>query len=195
MASYLIEVEIGLGWSHYGPESAKGKGSVELSDEDVKTLVDLIRKTGTTDVYDMKLKSHYPKIYKKLDEAYHKLSLQAVELHWLWEGYHNHYFEYDGEELEKYCKEHLGYEPIDPNTIKIDKELEKVDKFAALFDQLERVNETYRQFSVWIEKYINSLSTEEAVHFFHEHMNAETSVDEEEYIIEIPKAICKLAEQ
>ena len=79
MAKYEIECEQSLGWSHSGEEIAKGKGFVELTDEEVEVLVNLIREKGTTDVEMLELKEKHPTIYDKLDEGYHKMAYKAEE--------------------------------------------------------------------------------------------------------------------
>lgn len=70
MALCDIETEQSLGMSHYGPVSAEGVGTVELADEEVQTLIQLIREKGTTDVEQLGIKEIHPEIYEKLRKAF-----------------------------------------------------------------------------------------------------------------------------
>ena len=110
MALYSIESEQCLGMSHHGAVTVNGESAVELSDEEVDILVKLIQEKGSTDVGDLDLKTLHPDIYEKLDEAYSDMAYRAEEIHWLWEGYNNGYFEYDSEKLMDYCEKELGFE-------------------------------------------------------------------------------------
>ena len=83
---YSIETDVCLGMSHCGSVNAEGSGYVDLSDEEVKILVDLIREKGTTDVEEMELEELHPEIFEKLDDAYREVASDAEELHWLWES-------------------------------------------------------------------------------------------------------------
>lgn len=87
MAEYTIECEQCLGISHDGAVYADGEGTVELSDEEVTTLVQLIHQKGTTDVGELDLETTHPDLYAKLDKAYHDMAQHAETMHWLWEGY------------------------------------------------------------------------------------------------------------
>ena len=109
MALYSIESEQCLGMSHHGAVTVNGESAVELSDEEVDILVKLIKEKGTTDVEELDLENLYPDIYEKLDDAYRDMAYNAEELHWLWEGYNNGYFEYDTVELMNYCERELGF--------------------------------------------------------------------------------------
>lgn len=109
MALYSIESEQCLGMSHSGAVTVNGESAVELSDEEVEILVKLIKEKDTTDVGELDLENLYPDIYEKLDEAYSQMAYDAEEMHWLWEGYYNHYYEYDDEELMEYCEKKLDF--------------------------------------------------------------------------------------
>ena len=110
MPIFSIECEQSLGMTHFGGEvTAEGESTVDLTDEEVKLLVDLIREKDSTDVEELELEEKYPKLYGKLDDAYRDMAYRAEEMHWLWEGYNNGYFEYDTEELMDYCEKELDY--------------------------------------------------------------------------------------
>ena len=113
MAKYTIECDICLGFFHCGAVETNGYGKIELSDEEVKTLVDLIREKQSTNPDELGLEKGHPDLYEKLDEAYCELYYQTEEIYWLKNGFYNGYYEYDYDELKKYCIESCGYE--DPN--------------------------------------------------------------------------------
>ncbi len=55
---------------HYEGDMFIGdEGYVELTSEEVKTLVDLIRDNGTSNVEEIELEENYPDIFEKLDNA------------------------------------------------------------------------------------------------------------------------------
>lgn len=173
MALYDIETEQGLGISHCGSVSAEGVGTVELSDEEVQTLVQLIREKGTTDVKELGIEETHPEIYEKLRKAYQDMAYEAERSYWMWEGFENDAFEYDIEELMEYCREHLGfdYEPEEPNAEDYDEEAE------------------YEAFDEWLDEYVHCLPEAEAFQFIEDHMNGSVDLDDLEYAVEIPQAI------
>ena len=108
MAEYIIECDICLGFSHCGAVETSGKGTIELSDEEVKTLVGLIREKQSTNPDELGLAESHPDLYEKLDAVYCELYYQTEEMYWLKEG--RSYYEYDFDELKQYCIENCGYD-------------------------------------------------------------------------------------
>jgi len=177
MAKYTIECEQCLGISHDGAVYTDGEGTVELSDEEVTTLVQLIRQKGTSDVEELDLKSSHPDLYAKLDKAYHDLAQHAETMHWLWEGYGNGYYEYDEDELMDYCEQELDF------TFEYDEEDD-------LDEEEIRYDAKLHAFRSWLDDYLHSLSDEEVLSFMNEHMDACIEDEEvEEYTVSIPEAI------
>ena len=196
MALYSIESEQCLGMSHHGAVTVNGESAVELSDEEVDILVKLIKEKDTTDVEDLDLENLYPAIYEKLREAYYKMAYDAEEMHWLWEGYHNGYFEYDSEKLMNYCESELGFKfEYDIKDYYLDdiEDLEEGEEPDIDEDQIEE--DKYDAFSEWLEDYVSGLSDDEARDFFYNHMNASLDLDGIEYTVGIPQAIINKAEQ
>lgn len=187
MALYDIETEQGLGISHCGSVSAEGVGTVELSDEEVQTLVQLIREKGTTDVEELGIKDSHSELYEKLREAYREVAYEAEELHWLWEGYANGCFEYDSQELLDYCKQNCGYE------FQYDDE-EYMDEDDEL-DEERLEEDEWDNFQEWLDDYVHGLSDSEAASFFYNHMNACLDLDDVEYDVSIPQAIIDMANE
>lgn len=68
--------------SHSGAVTEDGTGTVELSDEEVDTLVRLMQEMGTADVEELELEDRCPEIFEKLDDAYRGMAWRAEELHW-----------------------------------------------------------------------------------------------------------------
>lgn len=188
MAKYNIECKRCLGYSHSGAVYTHGEGTIELTDGEVATLVQLIRQKKTTSVVKLKLKTSHPKLYEKLDKAYHDLARHAETMHWLWEGYENGYYEYDEDELMEYCEQELDF------TFDYEDELDDEDD-----DELDEDEMSYaksRAFHSWLDNYLHSLSDEEALSFMNEHMNAYIEEEEvDKYTVSIPKEIIQKAKE
>ena len=186
MALYSIENDTCLGISHSGAVNVESEGFVELSDEEVAKVVDLIRKEGTSDIEELRLEEVYPDIYEKLREAYYEMAYNAEELHWLWEGYNNGYFEYDTDELMAYCAENCGFnfEYNEEDYI----EDGKLDEDTLEYDKMDAFNE-------WLDDYVNGLDDKDVKDFFYNHMNAGLDLDDIAYEVAIPENIIKMAEK
>jgi hypothetical protein len=187
MAEYKIECEQFLGMSHSGPVTTSGESTIELSDEEVATLVQLIREKGTTDLDELELEKSHPELYAKLDEAYHDMARHAESMHWLWEGYNNGYYEYDEDELMDYCERELGfsYEYDEDNYLDAD----------GNFDEDDMGYAKSAAFREWLDYYLYSLSDDDAAEFMEEHLGAGVDVDDVEYTVAIPQAIIDKAQQ
>ena len=196
MALYSIESEQCLGMSHHGAVTVNGESAVELSDEEVDILVKLIKEKGTTDVEALDLENLYPDIYEKLDDAYRDMAYNAEEMHWLWEGYNNGYYEYDTVELMNYCERELGFKfEYDEKDYYLDdpEDLEEGEEPDIDEDQIEE--DKSEAFSEWLDDYISGLDDDEARDFFYEHMDADLDMDNVEYTVEIPQAIINKAKE
>ena len=195
MALYSIESEQFLGMSHTGEVTVNGESAVELSDEEVDILVKLIKENDSTDVEELDLENLYPDIYSKLDEAYHDMAYKAEEIHWLREGYDNHYFEYDEDELMDYCEKNLGFSfEFKPEEYFDEDELEDYKESPDSYED-EIYEEKNRVFSEWLDAYVEGLSDDEARSFFYDHMDADLDMDNVDYTVEIPAPIIKKAQE
>ena len=195
MALYSIESEQCLGMSHHGAVTVNGESAVELSDEEVDILVKLIKEKGTTDVEALDLENLYPDIYEKLDDAYRDMAYNAEEMHWLWEGYNNGYYEYDVYELMDYCEKNLGFSyEFKPEEYFDEDDLEYYKEDPESYeDEIEEAKND--AFSEWLDDYVSGLDDDEARDFFYEHMDADLNMDDVEYTVEIPQAIINKAKQ
>jgi hypothetical protein len=188
MAEYKIECKQFLGFAHYGGGiTTEGSSTIELSDEEVTTLVQLIREKGTSDIVKLDLETSHPELYAKLDEAYHDMARHAEYMHWLWEGFDNGYYEYDEEELMDYCERECGFDfefieedYLDENG-EIDEDSKEYAKSSAFYD--------------WLDDYVRSLSDDDAAAFMTEHMDAGVDVEDVEYTVNIPEDIVKMAKE
>ena len=196
MALYSIESEQCLGMSHSGAVTVNGESAVELSDEEVEILVKLIKEKDTTDVGELDLENLYPDIYEKLDEAYSQMAYHAEYMHWLWEGYYNHYYEYDDNALMAYCEKNCGFtfefKPEEYFDSEDDIEDYKEDP-ESYEDEIDEVKN--EAFSEWLTEYLESLSDDDAASFMEEHMDADINMDNVEYTVKIPQAIIDKAQQ
>ena len=195
MALYSIESEQCLGMSHHGAVTVNGESAVELSDEEVDILVKLIKEKGTTDVEALDLANLYPDIYEKLDDAYRNMAYNAEEMHWLWEGYNNGYYEYDVYELMDYCEKNLGFSyEFKPEEYFDEDDLEYYKEDPESYeDEIEEAKND--AFSEWLDDYVSGLDDNEARDFFYEHMDADLNMDDVEYTVEIPQAIINKAKE
>ena len=196
MALYSIESEQCLGMSHSGAVTVNGESAVELSDEEADILVKLIKEKDSTDVEELDLKNLHPDIFDKLDKAYYKMAYDAEEMHWLWEGYENGYFEYDIDELMEYCEKNLDYTfEFDPEEY-FDSEYD-IEEYKEDPESYE--DEVYdakcQDFQEWLSDYVSGLSDDEARDFFYNHMDADLNLDDVDYTVEIPQAIIDKAQQ
>ena len=185
MAKYTIECEQFLGFSHCGPITTTRRGTIELTDEEVATLVQLIREKNTTDVGKLGLKDTHPDLYGKLDDAYGNLACYAEYMHWLWDGYENGYYEYDETELMHYCESKCGFSFEYDEKDYLDAKGE-VNQEVLACDKSEA-------FCEWLDGYVRSLSDDDAADFFSEHMDADIDVCDVEYSVDIPDEIVQMA--
>ena len=178
-----------LGYSHCGSVTADGYGSIELTDTEVDTLVNLIRANGSSDIEGICLQENYPDLYEKLDEAYRDAAREATIAHWYMEGFREGVYEYDEDELIEYCSENHGFEFSYDEEDYTDEDGE-VDE-DALYD------DRHEAFSEWLEDFVVGLDTDKMVEFLTEHMNADVDTTDLEldYQVKIPDEIIRLANE
>ena len=195
MALYSIESEQCLGMSHSDAVTVNGESAVELSDEEVDILVKLIREKDSTNAKELDLEHLHPDIYKKLREAYYNLAYDAEEMHCLWEGYYNGYFEYDDDELMAFCEKELDFSfEFKPEEYFDEYDLKYYKEDPESYE--DEINELKGEaFSEWLSDYVSGLSDDEARDFFYNHMNADLNLDDIDYTVEIPEAIIAKARQ
>ena len=144
---------------------------------------------------ELDLEHLHPDIYEKLREAYYKMAYDAEEMHWLWEGYYNGYFEYDFDELMAYCEKELDFSfEFKPEEYFDEDDLKYYKEDPESYE--DEINELKGEaFSEWLSDYVSGLSDDEARDFFYNHMNADLNLDDIDYTVEIPQAIIAKARQ
>ena len=188
MAKFKIETEVFFGISHCGALTENAEGFVELTEQDVNTLVELIKEHQTADVEELELEKRYPEIYNKLYDAYREISYPVYELHWLWFGFYEpDCDEYDNEELKEYCRQNCGFEFVYDEKDYMDDEGEINEDLL-----MEHENDAFDE---WLIKYLEGLEPDEAIEFFYDHMNADLDgeMNGTEFEVQIPREIVDMA--
>lgn len=72
-----------------GAVDSCGESTLELTEEEVDSLVELIERKRTADMEELELEVPFPEVYAKLDNAYREAALDADEYHWLECGWEN----------------------------------------------------------------------------------------------------------
>lgn len=188
MPIFKLYSEQSMGMSHYGDVMASGEGEIELTDEEVRLLVNLIKENGgETDVEELDLENKYPDIYEKLEEACEELASKVAWAHWVIEGYENSYYDYDIDEVMDNCesygfrfdpeehREEWGYEPDE--------------------DMDEDIIADARQdaFDKWLTDYRRKLSDIEDAEFLNEAFGIQPEDYDYSYDVVIPEEIIKMA--
>ena len=183
MQTYKIDDDVCMGWACSGPVYEEGQGSVELSDEEVDTLVQLIREKGTEEVEELELESSYPELYKRLFDAYQKMEHEAQLRHWLWKGYKEGEYNEKIDILKTYCKEHCGFVYEEELYMGWDEEDE--EEFE------EKENEAFWD---WFGDYLCTADSKMLETISYQVLEEEELEDDEPYV-QIPPAIVEKAKQ
>ena len=197
MAEYGISAESFLGDYCYGEaEYVDADGTVELSDDDVRKLVDLIRKNGgETDVKALNLKGLYPDIYNTLAAAYRKISYEAQRRYWIEKNFEDRDSMEPEGLMERLEDEGLFHYEEDLDAIREENGLdadEEPDEYALEDAKTDAFHE-------WLDEYLADLSFEEKIDFFSDYYNwyipGDVNLDESRCGCEvlIPEEIIRLA--
>ena len=157
-------------------EPVRETGTVELTDDEVETLVNLIREKNSADVNEIGLEASHPEIYEKLYQAYYRIGAEAEEMFSLWNtftiGEHLDVCTCDREGLIAYCKENCG--------------------FVCEGGETGSAEECIA-FSKWLNDYVHSLGKEEVKRFFYDHMGMSYGKAGFKPTVDIPQAIINMA--
>ena len=110
MGKYEIKFNKQDGWSYENEEIPVESDYVELSDDEVQTLVDLMEENDTYDVEELNLDESHPEIYEKLADTCDSvawnvaLAEAARDAHYYDE---DHTFLY---KLQEYCESEYNYD-------------------------------------------------------------------------------------
>lgn len=185
MKCFDFDVEICLGYHCSGcGEYITCGGSALFEDEDIDSLVSLIRENGgETDIEKLGLKEKYPSIYEDLEDAYQDAVSMAAYRYWLINGFECGY--YDEPEGLMASLEEAGLFHYDPDPA----DLEGLDE-----DDIEEEKED--AFHEWLNSYFDALGEEDKVSFLEKYY-ADAANDicpgDYDYEIEIPQGIVDLA--
>lgn len=193
MPVFDLFLEQSLGISHNGEVVTDGDGTVELSEEQVRQLVDLIRENGgETDVNALGLKEKYPIIYELLDNAYRAVAQKAEYDYWVIAGYENGGYETPEEESIEKCEQEYGFKfefdeakYREENGYSPDQEIEDY-----LIEEAKQ-----EAFYDWVEEYRSKHYGDDEVNFLSDVFDIVPNVDDVEYIVEIPKEILEMAKK
>lgn len=192
MAEFSISTEICLGYHCCGSgEYTEGSGTVELSEEQVRKLVSLIRENGgETDIEVLGLEDKLPDVYEALSEAYGAIVLAAARNHWLIEGYWNRCFDEPEGLMERLEGE--GIFKFEPDINMMREELGLDDDEDPDEDDLEDAKR--EAFDEWLDDYVSGLDDQAA--FLEEYYGADVDEgypDEYQYETAIPSEIVAMA--
>ena len=171
---------------HSGSVGSTGCAAIELSDEEVKKIVDLIRATGTNDVEEMGLAEVHPDIFEKLDDAQRELAYNVEYSYWVYDGYENRYYECDMYEVMEYCIENHGFSFVYDESEYTDEDGSVVE------DAVEEAR--LEAFEEWLDDFIYGLENDAAVDFIVNHLNLEIETSDlpESYEVAIPEEILEM---
>lgn len=180
-----------MGISHSGEIITDGTGAVELTDEEVRCLVNLIKESGgEADVEKIGLREKFPAIYETLEEACMELGHHEAYVHWVIAGYDGHMVEYDVDDAIIKAEEHYGFHfEFDEAAYRKEKELEPEDEIDDWEVDLLRNNAFYD----WVDEYRRSLDDEADAEFLECVFDICPEVDDYDYEVVIPEAIVKAA--
>ena len=191
MPVFDIYMSRSMGISHSGEITTDGIGTVELTDEEVRYLVSLIKENdGEADVKKIGLKEKFPAIYKTLEEACRELGYHEAYVYWVIAGYDGNMVEYDIEDAIATAEEHYGFHfEFDEAAYRKEKELEPEDEIDDWEIDLLRNNAFYD----WVDEYRRPLNDEADAEFLECVFDICPEVDDYDYEVVIPEAIVKAA--
>jgi hypothetical protein len=186
MAQYSFTCERYDGYSHTEAMTSRVKGTVELADEDVATLVKLMRENGTSDVDELGLEETEPRMYNILYEACSDACFASAQIDALLECYYDGVFDCDKGAFIEFCFS-LGF--------KLKRDMEEYQDSDGNFLWYKMTDFEDFEFRHWLEKYVKSMSLYEAEKFFKDYVNGELEEYETDYDISIviPQAIIDMA--
>ena len=185
MAQYDIHFNYDLPYAYCGSDNV---ASVELSDEEVASLVSLIRQHGgSTDIEVLDLEDKFPEIYEKLDYACLDQASEMAFEGWAVDGYEDRLFDRPVDLMDK-C-EAAGLFHYEPDMDEVTDDNGEIDPDLLADDKDDCFDE-------WLDEYFYSLDWNGQVAFlmrFYEEALDDYSGLDFTYSVEIPDAIVKMA--
>ena len=182
-----------MGISHSGEINTDGIGTVELTDEEVRCLVSLIKEnSGETDVEKIGLQDRYPELYETLEEACRELGYHEAYVSWVIAGYEGHMADYDIDEAIATAEKNYGFHfDFDEAAYRKENELEPEDEI----DDWEIEEVRNEAFYDWVDKYRKPLDEDADADFLDNVFNLCPEVDTYDYEVVIPDAIIEMAKK
>lgn len=188
MPTFKIKTEQSLGFSHYGEVTTGGSGEVDLTDEEVRQLIDLIRKNdGEKDVEKLGLKEKYPDLYEKLDDAYSDVAINALWRFHVIDGYENGDYETPDDAIEIAEREYGFKFEYDENDFIPEGETE--------MDEDDFIEAKSEAFYDWVDEYRKNLNENDEAMFLQTIFQMELYLDNYDYDLVIPEEIVKIAKE
>ena len=201
MQTYPFQIEVSYSDTYYDYKEIVSV-SVEFSEEDVRSLVELIRaNSGETDVDELDLKSALPDIYEKLDDACQEVAFRTAFHAAILDSYDEGYLdeEVDSDELIAALKEDDLFDcKYDLDEICRDLDNEGRAEHTITLKELDEYTDS--AFRAWLDDYFNSLDTKGKIDFIMTYYG-EDAIDnciardmiEYGYDIVIPEKIVEMA--
>ena len=177
MATFKFEtkVSISIPW-----DSVDAQGEIELNDDEIDTLICLMRKNrGVMDYRKLNLAEVDPQLYEKIDNAYHEVAYET-EGHYIinYERDYEHMgFDYDVVKLLLYCRDNCGFDKSSDGDI--------------------ITNHDVNEFNGWLIDYVDDLKFDDALEFLEEHTFFEVNFEDDDiigsdYTCDLPKKLLKI---
>lgn len=201
MPSYPFQLKVSYSDKYYDYKD-NTSGNVDLSEEDVRGLVELIRHNdGKTDVDELDLESALPYVYEKLDEACEEVAFRTAYYAAILDSYDEGYLDeqVDSDELIAALKEDGLFDcKYDLDEICRDLDSEGRTDHTITLKELDEYTDS--AFRAWLEDYFQSLDTEGKIDFIMTYYG-EDAVDncvardmvEYGYEVVIPEKIVEMA--
>ena len=177
MAKFKFQTKVYLS---YDWGSVDTQGEIELNDDEIDTIIGLMRKDRTTmDYRELKLEEADPQLYEKIDKAYHEVAYEAEGHSILMGGreYPLDGFEFDVVELILYCRDNCGYHKCS-----------KGDKI---------LHSDVCDFNIWLDRYVENLKFDDALEFLEEHTYLGINIEDKDiigadYSCNLPEKLIKI---
>ena len=168
-------------------ETIESVGQVELTDEEVKTLIELYKEVESTDLDDLDLEEDYPELYQKFVDAYEAVESDAYNKQYLcyqkWAIDEIDTWGVDFSDAVTTAKEKYGFKKDEESNDESEKEYDNSD------------NDLYRELIEWAMNKLEELDLNESIDFITDVFSIE--VDETpilEYTMELPKEIVDMSD-
>ena len=185
MMEFKIYKDVCLGFTCWGGAvDSCGESTLELTEEEVDSLVELIERKGTADMEELELEVALPEVYAKLDAACLQAARNAEEDHWLEYGWENPDCGFDYVSAMKLAEEEYGY--------KFEYKEEDFLDGDGVLDEDAVEEAQMEHFCEWLTEYKDSLNGEKKREFMRRFVDVD--VENVDYEVEIPEDIVSMCD-